>query len=175
MFYLLMARVLKPDSACLVWYGIGFAPDTFEAMRSLEYRWQYVNFMPGQNQRGAYMTFSNWKGLVGYEKGTRYPNRHIRDLIYDRAYRSLPSGACHWWTKNADCVAYYLSAFSERNDVVYDPFSGSGTVPAVCKMLGRQYIAFEIDPDTANLARERIANTQPPLFVPEPEQMELAL
>ena len=30
-----------------------------------------------------------------------------------------------------------------------------------------------IDPDTAELARERVRNTQPPLFVVEPEQLEL--
>ena len=59
--------------------------------------------------------------------------------------------------------------------LVLDPCCGSGTVPAVCKMLGRNYIAFEIDPDTAELARERVRNTQPPLFVMEPEQIELGL
>jgi len=42
-------------------------------------------------------------------------------------------------------------------------------------MLGRNYIAFEIDPATADLARERVRNTQPPLFVPEPEQMEMVI
>ena len=54
-----------------------------------------------------------------------------------------------------------------------DFFTGGGTVPAVCKMLGRNYIAFEIDADTAALARERVANTQLPLFIPEPQQLEL--
>ena len=57
--------------------------------------------------------------------------------------------------------------------VVLDPCCGSGTTPAVCKMLSRNYIAFEIDPATAELARERVLNTQPPLFVMEPEQLEL--
>ena len=42
-------------------------------------------------------------------------------------------------------------------------------------MLGRHYVAFEIDPNVAERARERVANTQMPLFVPEPEQMEMAL
>jgi DNA modification methylase len=36
-------------------------------------------------------------------------------------------------------------------------------VPAVCKMLGRTFLASEIDPATAERARERLANTQPPL------------
>ena len=59
--------------------------------------------------------------------------------------------------------------------VILDPFTGGGTVPAVCKMLGRNYIAFEIEPATAEAARERVLNTQPPLFVLEPEQVEMQL
>jgi len=33
----------------------------------------------------------------------------------------------------------------------------------------------QFDPDTAQMARDRVRDTQPPLFVPEPEQMELVL
>lgn len=58
-------------------------------------------------------------------------------------------------------------------DVVYDPFTGSGTTPIAAKMLGRQFIGFEIDPDTAQLARDRLRNTQPPLPLEIPEQVAL--
>ena len=43
----------------------------------------------------------------------------------------------------------------------------------MCKQLNRNYIAFEIDPDTAEIARERVLNTQMPLFIPETEQLVL--
>ena len=66
-------------------------------------------------------------------------------------------------TQNADTVAYYLTAFCLPSAIVADFFTGGGTVPAVCKMLNRHYLAFEIDPDTADLARERVRQTQPPL------------
>ena len=39
--------------------------------------------------------------------------------------------------------------------------------------LGRRYLIFEIDPATADLARERIRNTQPPL--PGINETQLAL
>jgi len=47
--------------------------------------------------------------------------------------------------------------------VVFDPYCGSGPVATVCKMLSRQYLAFEIDPQTAQDARRRVSETQPPL------------
>ena len=58
-------------------------------------------------------------------------------------------------------------------DVLYEPFAGSGTSLIVAKMLGRNYIAFEIDPDTADLARKRVREAQPALFVSQPEQLDL--
>lgn len=77
----------------------------------------------------------------------------------------------HDWEKEPTGITHWLSRLSEY--VVYDPFTGGGTVPAVCKMLCRHYIASEIDPATAERARERVLMTQPPLFVPVHEQMSM--
>jgi DNA modification methylase len=66
-----------------------------------------------------------------------------------------------------------LRAFTNKTYIIFDPFTGGGTVPAVCKMLQRRYLAFEIDPDTAELARERVRNTQPPLPLEMPTQEQL--
>jgi hypothetical protein len=85
----------------------------------------------------------------------------------------------HRWAKNGDTIYRWIEALSpgpELNKygaIILDPFTGGGTVPAVCKMLQRNYIAFEIDPDTAELARERVRNTQPPLPLEYPEQLAL--
>jgi site-specific DNA-methyltransferase (adenine-specific) len=57
--------------------------------------------------------------------------------------------------------------------VVFDPYSGSAPVAVAAKYLYRNYLAFEIDPNTAALARQRVANTQPPLPMIYHEQLEL--
>jgi DNA modification methylase len=48
-------------------------------------------------------------------------------------------------------------------DIVLDPFCGGGTTAAICKMLDRRCISFEIDPQTADIARARVVNQQMPL------------
>lgn len=63
---------------------------------------------------------------------------------------------------------------SNPGDVILDPFCGSGTIPAMAKKNGRQYIGFEISERYAQLARDRVAHTQPPLFVEQPEHLTLA-
>ena len=72
-------------------------------------------------------------------------------------------------------IAYKIIDKHGGAGVVLDLFSGGGFVPMASKQLGRRWLAFEIDPDTAELARKRVRETQPPLFVPQPEQMELAV
>lgn len=75
--------------------------------------------------------------------------------------------------KPAALIREILLEHTSIGDTVVDFFCGSGTVPAVCKMLGRNYWACEIDPETAEKARQRVALTQPPLFTIQPEQAAL--
>ena len=73
--------------------------------------------------------------------------------------------SAHIWTKNKRPIQRFLLAFSSPGDVIYDPFTGSGTIPRVCAENGRRFVASEIEPEIAARARERVRNTPPPLFV----------
>lgn len=50
---------------------------------------------------------------------------------------------------------------SNPNDVVLDPFSGSGTTAAVAKRLGRNFMAFERDGFYIRIAKERLKEIVP--------------
>jgi hypothetical protein len=117
--------------------------------------------------------FSNWQALVWAHRGAGFPLRPVSDVVF--ASSSGPMMFHRMWAKNVTPIIHWLSRFSEGGYSVFDPFTGGGTVPAVCKMLGRNWIAFEIDPATAEKARERVALTQVPLWVPEPVQDALPL
>lgn len=54
-------------------------------------------------------------------------------------------------------------ASSNPGDLVLDPFSGVGTCPLVCQRHKRDFIAFEINADFVNLAKERLAAWVNPL------------
>ena len=56
-------------------------------------------------------------------------------------------------------VRYY----SGIDDIVLDPFMGSGTTGLVCKRLGRNFIGIELDSDYYRLAKSRIENTSFPI------------
>ena len=54
----------------------------------------------------------------------------------------------------------HIISWSNEGDLVLDPLCGSGTVLKMCRMLNRNGIGFEINPDYEPLIRERsMANT----------------
>jgi DNA modification methylase len=47
------------------------------------------------------------------------------------------------------------------NDIVLDPFVGSGTTCVAAKKLGRHYIGIDINPEYCKYAEERVKNVIP--------------
>ena len=58
-------------------------------------------------------------------------------------------------------LARVILSASRPDDLVLDPFSGTGTTGAVAKRLGRRFVGIERDAGYAAAARERIAATEP--------------
>ena len=49
-----------------------------------------------------------------------------------------------------------MKLLTKENDVVLDPFLGSGTTAVVAQRLKRNYIGIEIHPDYVEYAKKRI-------------------
>jgi len=45
---------------------------------------------------------------------------------------------------------------SDENDIILDPFSGTGTTAIAAKRLGRQYIGFELDDNYVNITKNKL-------------------
>jgi modification methylase len=58
-------------------------------------------------------------------------------------------------------LARVLLSSSRVDDLVLDPFCGTGTTAAVAKKLGRRFIGCERDASYAKAAEKRIAATEP--------------
>ena len=49
-----------------------------------------------------------------------------------------------------------ITYYSYENDLVFDPFIGSGTTAVAAKKLGRNYLGFEIHQEYVDMANERL-------------------
>lgn len=59
-----------------------------------------------------------------------------------------------------DLAKEQIISWSNENDVVIDPFMGSGTTGVACKELGRNFIGIEIVKDYFDIAEERLNSPQ---------------
>lgn len=84
-----------------------------------------------------------------------YPSNLWTDLTVP--FWSMPENTDHPTQKPEKLIAKIILASSRTNDLVFDPFVGSGTTSVVAKKLGRKYIGIEIDPTYCCLAEKRLA------------------
>lgn len=79
-----------------------------------------------------------------------------------------PFDGAHFAVMPEDLVVPCVLAGSRPGDLVLDPFAGSGTTGAVALRLGRQFVGCELNPDYAELARQRIDSYHLNLFNQKP-------
>lgn len=175
------SRVLKPDGHMLVWSNGKWHYKNTRWLDSHDHHYMWTFAVINNNQStpmdGKIICKAN--RVIWFSRDGK---RNMRDYYPDgvisiggQYLTARIDGFKYRWHKPDMVTFKMLNAFGSENGIVLDPFTGGGTAPAVCKLLNRNYLGFEIDPDTAELARQRVRDTQPPLFVVEPEQLELDL
>jgi site-specific DNA-methyltransferase (adenine-specific) len=71
-------------------------------------------------------------------------------------YWSMPENTAHPTQKPEKLIAKLILASSNKDDVVFDPFLGSGTTSVTAKKLGRKYIGIEQNPNYCIWAEKRL-------------------
>ena len=79
--------------------------------------------------------------IVGGHERTKHPTQKPESVVRDFIL---------WW--------------SNKNDIICDPFFGSGTTGAVAKKLNRNWIGIEKEPEYIKIARARIRAIQRPML-----------
>jgi DNA modification methylase len=93
----------------------------------------------------------------GGEGGTAYGYTHRnRRSVWTVATK--PYKGAHFATFPTALIEPCILSGSRPNDIVLDPFMGSGTTAQVAMQHGRQYIGCELNPEYGPLQQERIAN-----------------
>ena len=71
-----------------------------------------------------------------------------------------PYKGSHFAVYPPELIIPCIKAGSEKNDIILDPFMGSGTTAMVAKSLGRHYIGCELHEDYGNLIKNRIGEVR---------------
>lgn len=146
-------RVLKPGGVCLVWVS---SQKQFEIKHEMA---RFLNFcFPLYYVVQAKAACLNGFHLIvwttpilAFFRGKYLPRAWIMDTYVTNA---APNSS-YKWNKNLGVIEYYLTKLCEPGGVVWDPFTGYGSVPVVCLKRGYHFLASEIDPVVCAVAVNR--------------------
>lgn len=166
-------RVLKPNGT--IWvsgtahniYSVGFAMQTLGYKILNDIAWFKIN--PPPNLACRYFTHATetilWarreekaRHLFNYEDMKQENNgKQMQSLwsITPPAPREKRHGK-HPTQKPEALLSRIIRASSNPNDLVLDPFCGSGTTGVICAKFKRKFVGFDIDENYLNLAIRRL-------------------
>lgn len=81
----------------------------------------------------------------------------VKQLTY-KSKELVSREALNTIQKPEKLIARIVLASSNPGDLVLDPFAGVGTCPVVCLKNGRDFIAFELEPQLVAAAEQRLAD-----------------
>ncbi|MBR2033755.1 MAG: site-specific DNA-methyltransferase [Alphaproteobacteria bacterium] len=96
----------------------------------------------------------DWVEDDGRKTRLTYPSNIWTDISIP--FWSMPENTNHPTQKPEKLIAKLILASSNENDLVLDPFLGSGTTAVVAKKLGRRFIGIEREKEYAALALKRL-------------------
>ena len=111
-------------------------------------------------------------GLGGGNSGISVAKAKLAQELADKGYstrnrrdvwtiNTKPFKGAHFAVMPEALVEPCVLAGSAEGDTVLDPFTGSGTVAVVANRHGRNFVGTELNPEYAEIARERISKADP--------------
>jgi DNA modification methylase len=95
------------------------------------------------------------------KSGNEYTDNGLRNKRTVWSITTKPFKGAHFAVMPEALCEPPILATSREGDLVLDPFTGSGTVAVVALRHGRNFIGTELNEDYAEIARERIINSNP--------------
>lgn len=131
--------------------------DIWFCTASNQYTFNVENVMLKRKVLAPYKEKGDPKDWKETKKG-RFRLTHPSNIWTDLTvpFWSMPENTDHPTQKPEKLLAKIILASSNPNDIVLDPFVGSGTTSVVAKKLGRNYIGIEIDELYCCLAEKRL-------------------
>jgi len=96
--------------------------------------------------------------------------KEFMNLVFARWYYFSDTKSLTKATFSLDIPSKAIKILTYKNDIVFDPFMGSGTSAVAAETLGRRWLGVELSPNYCDIATKRVN-----AFIEERKQLELEL
>jgi len=170
-----LKRVLKPTGSLYVFvpvfnfaelhmlvkkYFIGKQFISWIKPNTMVRQFQTKNYFPKTEFIGFYTVDEKeytWNCLFKKYGVQESCNYFIEPVVYSY----MKEGVNHSTQKPLSIIERFIYASSNENDIVLDPFCGSGTTGVACVKLNRNFIGYDINPEYVELTKKRLEKTTP--------------
>lgn len=169
-------RIVKPNGNIIIFgtfhniYTVGHIIKTFKKKMIGSITWYKRNAFPNITRRmlcesTEYLIWSvnnnvknarNW--TFNYDVLKSMNNGKQMRNVWDipMTTKSEKQFGKHPNQKPIEVCKRLVLGMTNEDDIILDPFAGSGTIPLVAKMYGRKYVAIEKDETYAQIAKDRL-------------------
>jgi ParB-like chromosome segregation protein Spo0J len=151
------ARVLVEGGSLITYLGQHNLPEVLQLMQQ-HLRWHWicaaVHFPSKRRIIPSLRVQVGYHALLWFTKGKIAPGVSVSDYVRSEPGPKLTE---HPWAQGTVEASHFIKKLSRKGALVVDPCLGSGTTGVAAVKLGRRFVGFEIDPDTARKAEQRIA------------------
>src|SRR5919198_5907910 len=151
-----MYRVLKRDRFCVSFCGFTQAERFLTAWKAAGFRvLEHLIWRKRYPSSTGFVRRYHEQAYLLAKGNPRRPHMLLPSVLEWR----YTGDTLHPTQKPVGALMPLVMAFSQIGDVILDPFAGSGSVAVAAAMLGRQYIAIELNEEYARIARDRLRST----------------
>jgi len=152
-------RVLKEDSWFVTFFSTKFLPKLFKN-NPFTYFWHVVLYCP-EGMVKSPIGITKFMSCFIFKKGNPKLVQKSKDIFIDTPGRMVEPDEGfinHPTPKPKHFIKEILKILSKENNLILDPFIGSGSTAVACKHMNRNFIGFEINDEYVRIANERLNN-----------------
>lgn len=160
LFYSLLPecnRILQNNSFFVTFFSTKFLPQLFKN-NPFNYFWQIVLYCPEGRVKSP-IGYTKYISCFIFKKGNPRIIRWNKDIFIDTPGKMVEPDEGyinHPTPKPKRFIKEILKMFTRDNDLILDPFIGSGSTAVACLQLNRRFIGFEIEEKYYKIALERV-------------------
>lgn len=164
-------RVLKPGRILSLWFDrdkINFVSYYLQKKFKFKFKGYFAMIKSNPVPQARKVKWSNgWEEIglwqkpggslvYNYQLG-QHPDYMIVPIV---GHTTVDGKRIHPTQKPVRVAELFVSYWTKEEEIVLDPFTGSGTIPVACILLNRNYIAIEKEKKYYNAAVKRIEEIQ---------------